>query len=167
MQDVIRQLLAEGCLVDGQGHRVDFTNTVVFVTRGAEAQPAIVASATTGQEALLDVEGQVDAVCRFAPLERTALREIAGLKLKVLEARLASREIHFEATGEVLDLLAGMALFSGGGAHGLQHAVENHLAEPLSELILAHRPAAGARIVAQVAEGRITLEIVEDPVIST
>jgi len=160
VQEIIRQLLEEGSLVDGKGRRIDFTNTVVFIIRSTGIQETAATAAMAGHGLLLDIEERVDAVCHFAPLERPALRQIARLQTQLLGERLVSRELCLEVTEEVLDLLAESALCAGAGAHGVLHAVEAHLAEPLAELILARNPLAGTCLAARVTAGRIALEIV-------
>jgi ATP-dependent Clp protease ATP-binding subunit ClpB len=102
--NVLLQVLDDGRLTDGQGHTVDFRNTVIAMTSNLGSD---VIQRTAGDErydemkrAVMEIVGQhfrpefinrVDDTVVFHPLQRKQIRRIARLQVDILARRLGIR----------------------------------------------------------------------------
>ncbi len=151
--NVLLQILDDGRLTDGQGHTVDFRNTIVIMTsnigshrilefRGAlgGAEEAVM-RATVMEELRAHFRpeflNRVDEIIVFHALSEEQLMEIVDIQLGRLRARLAERRITL-----VLDEDAKRHLVKAGydpnyGARPLKRTIQKELETPLGRKILA------------------------------
>ncbi len=151
--NVFLQILDDGRLTDGQGHTVDFRNTIVIMTsnigshrileyRGAlgGAEEAIM-RATVMEELRAHFRpeflNRVDETIVFHALSEEQLGSIVEIQLGRLRARLAERRITL-----VLDAAAARHLVKAGydpsyGARPLKRTIQKELETPLGRRILA------------------------------
>jgi ATP-dependent Clp protease ATP-binding subunit ClpB len=147
------QILDEGRLTDGQGHTVDFRNTIVIMTsnigshrildykgqlRGAEEA---LMRATVMEELRAHFRpeflNRVDEIIVFHALSEEQLMEIVQIQLARLRSRLAERRITL-----VLDDAAKRHLVKAGydpnyGARPLKRTIQKEVETPLGRKILA------------------------------
>ncbi len=159
---LLLQILDEGELTDSQGRTVSFRNSMLVVTSnlGARASRGEGCVGFTEREALpvrsrenalhelgaampQELIGRFDEVIVFSPLKEAQLEEIAAKLLDELAARLRKngRNVEFPAA-----FASGIARRSDAGRFGarrIRGAIRREAEEPLAELILSGRLAAG------------------------
>ncbi len=151
--NVFLQILDDGRLTDGQGHTVDFKNTIVVMTSNIGSHRILdYKGALTGAEyavmraTVLDELRQhfrpeflnrVDETIVFHSLTEEELEEIVEIQLRRLRKRLEDRHITL-----VLDAAAKRHLVKSGydptyGARPLKRTIQKELETPLGRKILA------------------------------
>ena len=103
--NVLLQVLDDGRLTDGQGRTVDFTNTVLIMTRNLQGDPM----------AFFKPEfiNRVDEIIRFRPLTEADLGAIVEIQLAHLRDRLADRRIALDVTPAAADAAGPRGLRPG------------------------------------------------------
>ncbi len=144
--NVLLQLLDDGRLTDGQGRVVDFKNTIVIMTSNLGSQLILQA------ESLEEVEQQVGALCRqtfkpeflnrideiitFNRLDENNIRGIVQIQLNLLAKRMQGRGFQLEVTDDALSYLVEAGYDPAFGARPIRRAIQHHLQDPLSLLVL-------------------------------
>ncbi|MBP6735853.1 MAG: ATP-dependent chaperone ClpB [Rhodobacteraceae bacterium] len=148
--NVLLQVLDDGVLTDGQGHRVDFKQTLIVLTSnlGARALSELPEGADP-TPARLHVEEAVRAHFRpeflnrldeqiiFDRLNRADMDGIVTIQLRRLEKRLAGRKITLELDRDAKAWLADEGYDPVFGARPLKRVIQRHLQDPLAEMLLA------------------------------
>ena len=156
--NILLQVLEDGRLTDGQGRTVDFRNTVVVMTSnlGSEHIREVLdegqSDADTGAfQATLQAKVMSDVAMHFRPeflnridesvifhaLGQEHIRQIAGLQLSALKARLADRSLSLSINDEVMAYLADQGFDPVYGARPLKRAIQRLIENPLAESLLA------------------------------
>ncbi|MDR3348375.1 MAG: AAA family ATPase [Acidaminococcales bacterium] len=145
--NVLLQVLDDGRLTDGKGRMVDFKNTVVIMTSNIGSEEILKDKGSTGKEKLLARLGaffrpefinRVDDIIVFNPLSAGEVRQIAGLILKNLSARLERQlEIHLSWDEAATEYLAKSGFDPIYGARPLKRAVTRSVETALSKKIVA------------------------------
>jgi len=151
--NVFLQILDDGRLTDGQGHTVDFRNTIVIMTSNIGSHRILDYKGTLGgaEEALMratvmeelrahfrpEFLNRVDETIVFHALSEEELMEIVEIQLGRLRSRLAERRIAL-----VLDDAAKRHLVKAGydpsyGARPLKRTIQKEVETPLGRRILA------------------------------
>lgn len=159
--NVLLQVLDDGHLTDGQGRTIDFRNTIVVMTSnlGSRDLGAPAVGFTGRGESVADqlrrqvteqvtkffrpeLLNRIDEQVVFLPLARAEIAEIVGREVRRLDAPLASHGIRIELDDSAVMMLADAGYDPMLGARPLRRAVQQHLEDPLAELLLAEdRPA--------------------------
>ena len=160
---VLLQVLDDGRLTDGQGHTVDFRNTVIIMTSNlgsAEIQELTSQGRTDEIRArVLDIAdahfrpeflNRVDESVVFHPLAREQVRRIADIQVDELRRRVAERGMELKINDEALDKLAAAGFDPVYGARPLRRAIQNQVQNPLAQEILAGRFEQGDTITVSV-----------------
>jgi ATP-dependent Clp protease ATP-binding subunit ClpB len=156
--NILLQVLEDGRLTDGQGRTVDFRNTVVVMTSnlGSEHIREVLdegqSDGDTGAlQATLQAKVMSDVAMHFRPeflnridesvifhaLGQEHIRQIAGLQLRALKARLADRSLSLSINDEVMAYLADQGFDPVYGARPLKRAIQRLIENPLAESLLA------------------------------
>jgi ATP-dependent Clp protease ATP-binding subunit ClpB len=164
--NILLQVLDDGRLTDGHGRTVDLRNTVVVMTSNLGSQ-RIQELSGEGYEAMkaavMDVVGQhfrpefinrVDEMVVFHPLDKSQIREIAGIQLGLLRKRLESHDFGLMVSDEALDLLGEAGFDPVYGARPLKRAIQHEIENPLAQKILSGGYAPGATVQIDVEDGR-------------
>jgi len=154
--NVLLQVLDDGRLTDGQGHTVDFKNTILILTSnlGTAAAMAVedrdTLSASDKSELVKRVVldevrkhfrpeflNRFDDIVVFRKLERTQLEKIVDIQLGFFEKRLARRGLSVSMTPG-----AKLAIIESGwdpqyGARPLKRAIQRLVEDELAKRILA------------------------------
>jgi len=151
--NVFLQILDDGRLTDGQGHTVDFRNTIVIMTSNIGSHRILDYKGTEGgaEEAVMratvleelrahfrpEFLNRVDEIIVFHALSEEQLMEIVEIQLARLRSRLAERRITL-----VLDDAAKRHLVKAGydptyGARPLKRTIQKEIETPLGRKILA------------------------------
>ena len=148
--NVLLQVLDDGRLTDGQGHVVDFKNTLIILTSnlGAQALSQLPEGADT-EQARKDVMDAVkahfrpeflnrlDEIVLFDRLSRANMDGIVEIQLGILERRLAGRKIGLALDDSAKTWLADQGYDPVYGARPLKRVIQKALQDPLAEMLLA------------------------------
>jgi ATP-dependent Clp protease ATP-binding subunit ClpB len=157
--NVLLQVLDDGRLTDGQGHTVDFRNTVVIMTSNLgsqvirelageenEARMRQRVLEALQQEFLPEFLNRIDEVVIFHPLSRAHLKAIVELQLRDLEARLAERHLGIRLTDAAKDRLVAEGYDPVYGARPLRRVLQQRIENPLASAILEARHPEGTTV---------------------
>ncbi len=167
--DALLQVLDDGRLTDGQGHTVDFRNTVLIMTSNLGSQFILEASLSDA-----DVRARVDAAVRehfkpeflnrldevliFSRLSVEHLRVIVDVQLERVRARFAQRDLDLEVTDAAKDWLAERGYDPVYGARPLKRVLRKELEDRVALALLDGRIAEGATVKVDVGpEGALLL----------
>jgi ATP-dependent Clp protease ATP-binding subunit ClpB len=170
--NVLLQLLDDGRLTDGQGHTVDFRNTVVIMTSnlGTElwSEPAKRREVTEAQVRELlthhfrpEFLNRVDEIVIFHRLTREDLKKIVDIQLGRLRERLEAQGYKLQVEEEAKEYLAEVGYDPVYGARPLKRAIQRELQDPLALKVLAGEFRVGDTI--RVQRGEKGLEFVAVP----
>ncbi|OYX45164.1 MAG: ATP-dependent chaperone ClpB [Rhodobacterales bacterium 32-67-9] len=167
--NVLLQVLDDGVLTDGQGHHVDFKQTLIILTSnlGSQALSQLPEGADAA-DAKRDVMDAVRAHFRpeflnrlddqiiFDRLTRADMTGIVEIQLRRLEKRLAQRKIELDLDEAARKWLADQGYDPVYGARPLKRVIQRSLQDPLAEMLLAGDILDGERVqVGAGAEGLI------------
>ena len=146
--NVLLQVLDDGRLTDGQGRTVDFKNTVIVMTSniGSHKIQAMVGKPYDEvKDAVWDelkdhfrpeFLNRIDETVVFHALGVKEIESIAGIQLKILQARLIKMELTLDVSAAALAELAKVGFDPVFGARPLKRAIQQRIENPLSKLIL-------------------------------
>ena len=146
--NVLLQVLDDGRLTDGQGRTVDFKNTVIVMTSNIGSpiiQSMVGRDSADIKEAVWDelknyfrpeFLNRIDETVVFHALDAQHIEAIAGIQLKVLQARLAKLDLQLDVSPAALAELAKVGFDPVFGARPLKRAIQQRIENPLSKLLL-------------------------------
>jgi ATP-dependent Clp protease ATP-binding subunit ClpB len=146
--NVLLQVLDDGRLTDGQGRTVDFKNTVIVMTSniGSHLIQAMVGQPYEDVKDAVWGElkehfrpeflNRIDETVVFHALDAKHIESIAGIQLKILEARLQKMDLRLDVTPAALAELAKVGFDPVFGARPLKRAIQQRIENPLSKLLL-------------------------------
>ena len=177
--NVFLQILDDGRLTDGQGHTVDFRNTIVIMTSNIGSHRILdYKGSFTGAEyavmraTVLDEMRQhfrpeflnrVDEIIVFHALTEEQLGEIIQIQLGRLRGRLAERRIELELTPEAKTHLVKAGYDPVYGARPLKRAIQKEVETPLGRKILAGEVRDGQKVVVGYDDVRGELTFATEP----
>ena len=181
--NILLQILEDGRLTDGQGHTVDFRNTLVIMTSnlgtGVETREAVgflrdpsreddsAKRRATIDEALKRVFrpeflNRIDETIVFDQLTEEETRQIVDIIVAEVSARLAEHGVAIDLTDAARDWLASEGFDRLYGARPLRRVVQRSIENPLSRLILGGEFVSGDHIRADIADvGGLSFEKVD------
>jgi ATP-dependent Clp protease ATP-binding subunit ClpB len=147
--NVLLQVLDDGRLTDGQGHTVDFRNTLIVMTSnlGAEflvSQPEGQDSDAVKDQVMAVVRAsfrpefinRVDEIILFHRLKRSEMGRIVEIQLGRLQKLLEERKITIRLDASARDWLADKGYEPAYGARPLKRVIQKSVQDPLADLIL-------------------------------
>ncbi|MBE0409262.1 MAG: AAA family ATPase [Anaerolineales bacterium] len=165
------QILDDGRLTDGQGHIVDFRNTVLIMTSNLGTE-FVRQSGTLGflqrsgdeherqdhekiEKALKstfrpEFLNRIDEIITFSPLTKEDMRLIVDLQMEEIRERLGEHDLSVQISPEGRDWLADVGYDPDFGARPLRRALQKYLESPLSVSLLAGQFNAGDTIMVDV-----------------
>jgi len=163
--NVLLQVLDDGRLTDGQGHTVDFRNTLIVMTSnlGSEVlanQPAGQDSAAVRDLVMEAVRGafrpeflnRLDETLLFHRLSIEHMAGIVDIQLERLTAMLAERKIALDLDEPARTWLAEKGYDPVYGARPLKRVIQRELQNPLAEMILSGKIADGDSVKVSAGE---------------
>src|SRR5690349_12247254 len=167
--NVLLQVLDDGRLTDGQGHTVDFRNTLIVMTSNLGSD--FLANQPEGQDSDA-VRDQVMAVVRanfrpeflnrideiilFHRIKRSEMTKIVDIQMARLLKLLEDRKITIELERSARDWLADKGYDPTYGARPLKRVIQKSVQDPLSELILSGRVKDGEKVVISAGKQELT-----------
>jgi ATP-dependent Clp protease ATP-binding subunit ClpC len=173
--NIMLQILDDGRLTDGQGHVVDFKNTVIIMTSNLGTQ-YIESTNSIGFLQKLDKNEEVDEqikentsealkrafrpeflnrideVVVFHSLTRAQVKEIVGLMIARLQQQLSEHNLQIQLTEAAKDYLAKGGYDPAYGARPLRRLIQREVENPLSKSWLASEFKAGDTIIVDAGE---------------
>jgi ATP-dependent Clp protease ATP-binding subunit ClpB len=157
--NVLLQVLDDGRLTDGQGHTVDFRNTLIVMTSNLGAEYLVNQPEGQDSDAVRDLVmgavrahfrpeflNRVDEIILFHRLQRKDMERIVDIQIKGLDRLLADRKIVIELDAAARDWLAEKGYDPAYGARPLKRVIQKNLQDPLAEMILSGRVKDGEKV---------------------
>jgi ATP-dependent Clp protease ATP-binding subunit ClpB len=158
--NILLQVLDDGRLTDGQGHTVDFTNTIIVMTSnvGSPMIQEIFEQGGTYEEMrtavmealearfLPEFLNRVDETIVFRPLTRVEIRKIVDLQVNRLATLLQQRGFGLDVTDKAREEIAHRGYDPAYGARPLKRVIQNELQNPLATELLKGEFAEGSTI---------------------
>ena len=156
--NTLLQILDDGRLTDGQGHVVNFRNTVLIMTSnlGTEyvrkagslgfLQPTDSDEVRQSHEkitkALKDTFrpefiNRIDEIITFSPLGKEHMSKIVELQMKEVQERISEQGLNVQLTDAARDWLAETGYDPTFGARPLRRILQKHVESPLSTQLLS------------------------------
>ena len=148
--NVLLQVLDDGVLTDGHGRTVDFKQTLIVLTSnlGSQALSQLPEGADSSQakaDVMEAVRGhfrpeflnRLDETVIFDRLGRGDMGGIVDIQLRLLEKRLAVRNIELELDDAARQWLADEGYDPVFGARPLKRVIQRSLQNPLAEMLLS------------------------------
>ena len=181
--NALLQILEDGRLTDGHGRTVDFRNTLIIMTSNlgtglenkgpvgflrdvdAEESKRLRASVDDALKRAFRPEflNRIDEIIVFDALSKDQIHEIVDLMIVEVEERLEEHRVTIELTGAAKDWLADEGYDSQYGARPLRRAIQRHIENPLSKLILAQEFSEGSHIIADAGDDGLMFNKTESP----
>jgi ATP-dependent Clp protease ATP-binding subunit ClpC len=170
--NVLLQVLDDGRLTDGQGHVVDFRNTVIIMTSNIGSELGqkggsfgFTGSPVEAEQAFADgVRGamkqafrpeflnRIDEVIVFHSLRPEQIRAIVDLQLRDIGSRLTERSMHLELSEPARDWLAEKGFDASYGARPLRRLIQRQIEAPLSRQLIAGEYEVGDTVLVTLNE---------------
>ena len=167
--NVLLQVLDDGRLTDGQGHTVDFRNTLIVMTSNlgseylvnqpeGEETDAVRDSVMAAVRARFRPEflNRVDEIILFHRLKRDQMAGIVDIQMKRIEKLVEDRKISIELDAKARDWLANKGYDPAYGARPLKRVIQKHVQDPLAELILSGRIKDGDKVAISATKFGLT-----------
>jgi ATP-dependent Clp protease ATP-binding subunit ClpC len=167
------QILDDGRLTDGQGHIVNFRNTVLIMTSNLGTE-YINKSGTLGflqssadqdeREAHDKIEkalkstfrpeflNRIDEIITFSSLSKEQMEQIVDLQMKEIQERLFEHDLAVDLTPAAREWLANEGYDPAFGARPLRRALQKHVESPLSVSLLSGEFKSGDTVIVDVDE---------------
>ncbi len=180
--NLLLQVLDEGRLTDGSGRLVDFKNTVIIMTSNVGSRQlkdfgkgvGFTSSANINNpkyaESVIkkslsktfapEFINRIDEIITFNPLDIDALVKIVDLEVKKLVKRIEEIGYKIDVTTEAEQFIAKEGFDSQYGARPIHRAIQTHLEDGLSELIVGNSIKIGDTITVKVSEDGEKLDFV-------
>ena len=167
--NILLQVLDDGRLTDSQGNTVSFENTIIIMTSNAgsnlNTNSIGFARQTVDKNKILDnlkevfrpeFLNRVDEIVVFESLVKEQLLQIVDLMLKDTFAALNDKNITLNVTDTAKEFLLEKGTNLKFGARPLRRAIQRHLEDELSEMILRGELSNGDSIKVDVADDKLT-----------
>jgi ATP-dependent Clp protease ATP-binding subunit ClpB len=148
--NVLLQVLDDGRLTDGQGHTVDFRNTLIVMTSNLGADYLVNQPEGQDTDAVRDQVmavvrsafrpeflNRVDEIILFHRLKKTEMGRIVDIQIARLQKLLDERKIVLALEPSAREWLAEKGWDPAYGARPLKRVIQKSVQDPLAEMILA------------------------------
>jgi ATP-dependent Clp protease ATP-binding subunit ClpB len=168
--NVLLQVLDDGRLTDGQGHTVDFKNTLIIMTSNIGSdflanqkegenvdavRPYVMAELKTRFRP--EFLNRIDEVILFQRLQRDQMTAIVDIQMARLQKLLADRKLTLELDDAARTWLANRGYDPAYGARPLKRVIQKTVQDPLAEQILAGKVRDGEKVKLTVKSGALTI----------
>jgi ATP-dependent Clp protease ATP-binding subunit ClpB len=167
--NVLLQVLDDGRLTDGQGHTVDFRNTLIVMTSNLGSQFLVDQPEGEDTDAVKDQVmavvrasfrpeflNRVDEIILFHRLKRNEMTRIVDIQIARLGKLLEDRKIKLELDKAAREWLAEKGWDPAYGARPLKRVIQKSIQDPLAELVLAGNIKDGDRVVISAGKQGLT-----------
>ena len=154
---LLLQLLDDGRLTDSVGRLVNFKNCIIMMTTNAGISHDMDKAVGFAQDINADADqkrkkgilskarmvfrpeflGRIDEMIVMNALDHHAGCQIVRRMLGEIRERLIPRGVQFQWTDEAVEWLSANGVDAMSGARNLRRVIQNHVENPLSDLILS------------------------------
>jgi len=181
--NALLQILEDGRLTDGQGHVVDFRNTVIIMTSNIGTTYAHTGGALGFRTAKELAESEkmredvrealkktfrpeflnrIDEVIIFQRLSREDMRRIVDLQVKDIRERLVEQGLDIDLSEKARDWLADKGYDPIFGARPLRRAIQRFVESPLSKKLMRGEFKAGEQLRVDVEDGELVFRSLKE-----
>eukprot|EP01135_Chromosphaera_perkinsii_P004785 Nk52_evm16s296 gene=Nk52_evmTU16s296 len=158
VSNLLLQVLDDGVLTDSQGHKVDFTNTIIILTSNLGAkrlaayppqafEDGSISPEDALKEVMHDVRGhlspefinRLDEIILFNRLSRENMNDIVNVRLGEIQQLLTDKSIELNVAEDAKDWLAERGYDPVFGARPLNRVIQKELMNTLARNILDGR----------------------------
>ncbi len=167
--NVLLQVLDDGRLTDGQGHTVDFRNTLIVMTSNLGADFLVNQPEGQDTDAVRDqVMGvvraafrpeflnRIDEIILFHRLKKTEMTRIVDIQMTRLQKLLDDRKITITLDAGAREWLADKGWDPAYGARPLKRVIQKSVQDPLAEMILAGTIKDGEKVMVSAGKQGLT-----------
>ena len=167
--NVLLQVLDDGRLTDGQGHTVDFRNTLIVMTSNLGSEFLVNQPEGQDTDAVRDQVmaivrasfrpeflNRVDEIILFHRLKKSEMGKIVDIQMARLDKLLEDRKIKVVLEPAARDWLADKGWDPAYGARPLKRVIQKSIQDPLAELILAGSVKDGDKVVISAGKQGLT-----------
>jgi ATP-dependent Clp protease ATP-binding subunit ClpB len=168
--NILLQVLDDGRLTDGQGHTVDFRNTIIVLTSnlGSEYLAALLEGqpAEAARDQVMEVVrrsfrpeflNRLDEIILFNRLGRKEMRRIVDIQIVNLEKLLHERKVALAIDDKARTWLANTGYDPVYGARPLKRVMQRQLQNPLATMLLAGTIKDGDTVSVTVQDGQLSI----------
>ncbi len=177
--NMLLQVIDEGRLTDGKGRMVNFKNAIIILTSNigshfVERMESIGFSNNKAEQDYNQMKdkiletlkdhfrpeflNRIDETIVFDLLSEKSIKEIVGLRIKVVGDRLGQKGIGLKISEEALSLLAKEGYDPHYGARPLNRLIQNKILNPVASYIISNGVASGDTIFVHVRGGELSIE---------
>jgi ATP-dependent Clp protease ATP-binding subunit ClpB len=166
--NVLLQIMDDGRLTDGQGHTVDFSNSILIMTSNVGSQEiageAIDERIRERIEEILattfkpEFINRVDDIVIFHRLSRADLGRIVELQVELLAGRVREKGIEIELTDHARTLLGNLGYDPTYGARPLKRVIQKQLVDKLALKLLEGEFREGDVVQVDALDGELSFE---------
>jgi ATP-dependent Clp protease ATP-binding subunit ClpB len=149
--NVFLQILDDGRLTDGQGHVVNFTNTIIIMTSNLPDMEAV------KKHFRPEFINRIDEIVFFNPLGKDVMAGIVKIQLRGLEKRLAERRIEMNVTDKAIKWLGDNGYDAVFGARPLKRLITSSVEDKIADLILSGTIGEGSTVYIDVKGKDLTV----------
>ena len=149
--NVFLQILDDGRLTDGQGHVVNFTNTIIIMTSNLPDMEAVKHNFRP------EFINRIDEIVFFNPLGKDVMAGIVKIQLRGLEKRLAERRIELNVTDKAIKWLGDNGYDAVFGARPLKRLITTAVEDKVADLILNGTIGEGSTVYVDVKGRELTV----------
>ncbi|HIS71143.1 MAG TPA: AAA family ATPase [Candidatus Enterousia intestinigallinarum] len=150
--NVFLQILDDGRLTDGQGHVVNFTNTIIIMTSNLPDMAAV------KKHFRPEFINRIDEIVFFNPLGKDVMAGIVKIQLHNLENRLAERRIELNVTDKAIKWLGENGYDPVFGARPLKRLITSAVEDKIADLILSGQIGEGSTVYVDVQGKDLTVK---------
>lgn len=171
---ILLQVMDAGRLTSSKGKTVDFSNVVLIMSANAgaaDAEKKRIGFGSQDNSSAVDTElkrlfspefrNRLDAVIKFNKLAIDQMRLIVNAEVEKTELMLESKNITITVTSQARDWLATNGLDPQMGARPFERLFETEVKKPLSKEILFGRLKNGGRVVVDMVDDKLTVDVTE------
>ena len=152
--ETLLQVLDDGRMTDGQGHVVDFKNTIIIMTSNlgamsivehigdesfAEMKPAIIQQIVQMLKERVSSEfvNRIDEILLFNPLSKDSIRKIAILQFTRLRDKLSKNGINIFIDDTAINYIVETGYEPEMGARPIKRTIDKYIVDPLAQNLLS------------------------------
>lgn len=170
--NILLQVLDDGVLTDGQGHRVDFRNTILILTSNVgshrlAAQGKTESPAELERSVMEEIRAtfrpeflnRLDEIVLFHRLTEKEMIPVVDIQLERVRDRLSDKKIALEASQEAKKRLAERGYDPVYGARPLKRLIQREVVDRIARGVLAGEIPEGGLVRVETAGDEIRLEV--------
>ena len=179
--NILLQVLDSGHLTDAKGRKVNFKNTVIIMTSniGAEyidrmskfgfaSETSVATQYGQAKEKVLEslknffrpeFLNRLDEIIIFDILSPETIRNIVGMQVKMVQARLLQKEIKLTVTDDVLEYIAKEGYDPKFGARPLKRVIQSKILTPVASMMINEGMLRGGNVFVSMKKGELVFDV--------